>query len=66
MNLPPRQQSIIEEVRERGYLSIEEMAQMFAVTPQTIRRDINQLAEQGLLRRYHGGAAYDSSIENTA
>ncbi|WP_258309024.1 hypothetical protein, partial [Pseudomonas aeruginosa] len=23
MNLPPRQQSIIEEVRERGYLSIE-------------------------------------------
>ena len=42
------------------------MAQMFAVTPQTIRRDINQLAEQGLLRRYHGGAAYDSSIENTA
>ena len=31
MNLP-RQQSIIEEVRERGYLSIEEMAQMFAVT----------------------------------
>ncbi len=33
---------------------------MFAVTPQTIRRDINQLAEQGLLRRYHGGAAYDS------
>ncbi|WP_240503881.1 DeoR family transcriptional regulator [Pseudomonas aeruginosa] len=42
------------------------MAQMFAVTPQTIRRDINQLAEQGLLRRYHDGAAYDSSIENTA
>uniref|UniRef100_A0A1I7Y393 HTH deoR-type domain-containing protein n=1 Tax=Steinernema glaseri TaxID=37863 RepID=A0A1I7Y393_9BILA len=36
------------------------------VTPQTIRRDINQLAEVNLLRRYHGGAAYDSSIENTA
>lgn len=42
------------------------MAQLFVVTPQTIRRDINQLAEGGLLRRYHGGAAYDSSIENTA
>jgi DeoR family glycerol-3-phosphate regulon repressor len=66
MNLPPRQQSILERVRERGYLSIEELAQHFAVPPQTIRRDINQLAEQGLLRRYHGGAAYDSSIENTA
>lgn len=66
MNLPPRQQQILELVRERGYVSIEEMAQLFVVTPQTIRRDINQLAEANLLRRYHGGAAYDSSIENTA
>ena len=66
MNLPPRQQQILELVRERGYVSIEEMAQLFIVTPQTIRRDINQLAELNLLRRYHGGAAYDSSIENTA
>ena len=66
MNLPPRQQQILELVRERGYVSIEEMAQLFVVTPQTIRRDINQLAEVNLLRRYHGGAAYDSSVENTA
>ena len=66
MNLPPRQQQILELVRERGYVSIEEMAQLFVVTPQTIRRDINQLAEADLLRRYHGGAAYDSSVENTA
>ena len=65
MNLPPRQQQILELVRERGYVSIEEMAQLFVVTPQTIRRDINQLAEANLLRRYHGGAAYDSSVENT-
>ena len=66
MNLPPRQQQILELVRERGYVSIEEMATLFVVTPQTIRRDINQLAEANLLRRYHGGAAYDSSVENTA
>lgn len=45
MNLPPRQQQILELVRERGYVSIEEMAQLFVVTPQTIRRDINQLAK---------------------
>ncbi|KAF1054432.1 MAG: Glycerol-3-phosphate regulon repressor [Stenotrophomonas maltophilia] len=66
MNLPPRQQRILEVVRDHGYLSIEELARQFAVTPQTIRRDINQLAERGLLRRYHGGAAWDSSIQNTA
>ena len=66
MSLAPRQQSILELVRERGYVSIEELAQQFSVTPQTIRRDINQLGEAGLLRRYHGGAAHDSSVQNTA
>ncbi|WP_345891423.1 DeoR family transcriptional regulator, partial [Pseudomonas protegens] len=40
MNLPPRQQQILDLVRERGYVSIEELAQLFVVTPQTIRRDI--------------------------
>src|SRR3546814_8699760 len=54
------------DVCSSNLVSIEEMAQLFVVTPQTIRRDINQLAEVNLLRRYHGGAAYDSSVENTA
>ncbi len=66
MSLAPRQQNILDLVRERGYVSIDELARHFAVTPQTIRRDINQLGEAGLLRRYHGGAAYDSSVQNTA
>ncbi|WP_236233862.1 DeoR/GlpR family DNA-binding transcription regulator [Pseudomonas tohonis] len=67
MTLAPRQQEILDLARDRGYVSIDELAQAFAVTPQTIRRDINQLAEQGLLRRTHGGAASEaSSIQNTA
>lgn len=67
MTLAPRQHDILERTRERGYVSIDELTQAFGVTPQTIRRDINQLAEQGLLRRTHGGAACDtSSIQNTA
>ncbi|WP_417661343.1 DeoR/GlpR family DNA-binding transcription regulator [Pseudomonas sp.] len=67
MTLAPRQQDILNLARERGYVSIDELAQAFTVTPQTIRRDINQLAEQGLLRRTHGGAACEnSSTQNTA
>lgn len=67
MDLAPRQQRILDLARERGYVSIDELVQAFAVTPQTIRRDINQLAELGLLRRTHGGAASEaSSIHNTA
>lgn len=67
MSLAPRQQNILDLARERGYVSIDELAQAFAVTPQTIRRDINLLAEMGLLRRTHGGAANEaSSTQNTA
>ncbi|TWC28700.1 DeoR family transcriptional regulator [Pseudomonas sp. SJZ079] len=67
MTLAPRQHDILELARERGYVSIDELVQAFGVTPQTIRRDINQLAEQGLLRRTHGGAASEaSSTQNTA
>ncbi|TWC28036.1 DeoR family transcriptional regulator [Pseudomonas sp. SJZ079] len=66
MPLSPRHKDIIELVREQGYVSIEELAQALSVTPQTIRRDLTYLAECKLLRRYHGGAAHDSSIENTA
>lgn len=52
-----RQEKIVELVHKYGYVSIDELATAFNVTPQTIRRDINQLAEDNRLRRYHGGAA---------
>ena len=61
-----RHERIIALVRENGFMPIEELARQLDVTPQTVRRDINLLCEERLLRRYHGGAAYDSSIENTA
>ena len=38
----------------------------FAVTPQTVRRDINALVRAGVLQRHHGGAALASSVENIA
>lgn len=59
-----RQSKIVDLVRGQGFVSIETLAQNFMVTPQTIRRDINDLSEKGLLRRYHGGAGLPSSVEN--
>jgi len=67
MQREERHARIVKLVQQRGFMSIDALAQHFNVTPQTIRRDINQLAEQGLLRRTHGGAASEaSSIQNTA
>ena len=51
-------------VREQGFVTIENFAQHFGVTPQTIRRDINTLNREGLLNRYHGGAGLPPSTEN--
>lgn len=64
--LNQRQERIIVLVRERGFVAIEALADHFDVTPQTIRRDINQLCDLGLMRRYHGGAGLPSSVENLA
>jgi hypothetical protein len=36
----------------------------FQVTPQTIRKDLNDLCDQRLLSRIHGGALFPSGIEN--
>src|SRR5690606_3097693 len=36
----------------------------FGVTPQTIRKDLNELCDRRLLSRIHGGALFPSGIEN--
>lgn len=59
-----RQALILEIVREKGTASIEYLAEHFAVTQQTIRRIVNQLCEQGLLRRIHGGVGLPVSNQN--
>lgn len=61
-----RQERILDLARHHGFVAIEDLARRFSVTSQTIRRDINQLCEQALLRRYHGGAGLPSSVENLA
>jgi DeoR family glycerol-3-phosphate regulon repressor len=59
-----RQSKIVDLVRGQGFVSIDALAQTFMVTPQTIRRDINELSKKGLLHRHHGGAGLPSSVEN--
>ena len=61
-----RRGQIIDLVRRQGFMTIEALAQQFGVTPQTVRRDINELADEGLVQRFHGGAGLPSSTENIA
>ena len=53
---PERQTRIMQEARLRGRVEVAEMARLLAITPETVRKDLNVLQRQGLLRRVHGGA----------
>ncbi len=61
-----RREHILALVRRHGFVSIEALAQQLGVTPQTIRRDINELCRSAQLQRFHGGAGLPSSVENLA
>lgn len=65
MSTETRHARILETLRRRGYTAIDELATALAVTPQTIRRDLQDLANQGVVRRHHGGASLPSSIANS-
>ncbi|AGN86100.1 MULTISPECIES: DeoR/GlpR family transcriptional regulator [Enterobacteriaceae] len=66
MKQTQRHDAIIELVKQQGYVSTEELVEQFSVSPQTIRRDLNDLADQNKILRHHGGAALPSSSENTS
>ena len=51
-----RQSAIVAWARELGRVSVADLATRFGVTAETIRRDLDALARDGLLSRVHGGA----------
>lgn len=51
-----RHRAIVALLRERERVSVTGLAQRFGVTTETIRRDLEQLDERGLVQRVHGGA----------
>ncbi|WP_439496257.1 DeoR/GlpR family DNA-binding transcription regulator [Bosea sp. (in: a-proteobacteria)] len=62
--LNKRHSEILDILSRRGYAAIEEMVAAFNVTPQTLRRDLQELSDRGLLRRHHGGASANLSTAN--
>ncbi len=57
-----RQQAMAQLIGQHGRLSVAELAETFAVTTETVRRDLSTLERIGLVRRMHGGAVPASSL----
>lgn len=50
-----RRAQILDEVARRGMARVTDLAESLGVSPVTIRRDLNELVDDGALRRVHGG-----------
>lgn len=51
-----RYQAILTALQESGAIAVEELSDRLKVSVVTIRRDLDELEQQGLLNRTHGGA----------
>jgi len=63
--LSKRQQALLSHIRTNGKGLVDSLSQLFEVTPQTIRRDLNLLCDMRLLMRIHGGAVSPSGTSES-
>ena len=63
MNFQERKKKILAALDNAESLSVFELAEILEASPATIRRDLGDIAEEGLLMRTHGGAM---KMENPA
>ena len=58
MKTGPRRQQILNLLEETGSLDVGDLADRFAVSVVTIRKDLDDLEREGLLQRTFGGAIF--------
>lgn len=66
MLVADRHQKIVEVVNERKSIRVTELSQLFSVTEETIRRDLEKLEKEEKLVRSHGGAVSVRPAEESA
>lgn len=61
-----RRERLMEELRAHGAITVRDIAARLGVSELTIRRDVNILADEGLVSRVHGGATLPSRLDKSA
>lgn len=57
-----RRRKIAELVEQRGSIGVRDLCERFGMSEATIRRDLRELGEQGVVTRTHGGVMINSRI----
>lgn len=67
MILSVRQRKILDYLQQyQGVLSSRLLSETFSVSVQTIRKDMNELSNKGMVRRVHGGISLPNANENSS
>lgn len=66
MRVSERRRLILEAVQQNGIISMRDAAALVGTSEVTARRDLRHLAEEGLIRRTHGGAAAPNMMSREA
>jgi DNA-binding LacI/PurR family transcriptional regulator len=61
-----RRAQLLDALQREGTVRVGELTELLGVTTATVRRDIAQLAREGLVRKVHGGAALVSADDPVA
>jgi DeoR family glycerol-3-phosphate regulon repressor len=61
-----RQSEILNIARAQGRVMVDDLVRRFEVSAQTIRKDLNDLCDERVMTRIHGGAIVASGVENLA
>jgi Transcriptional regulators of sugar metabolism len=58
-----RKKEILSAISDKGNVKVSELSKAYNVSEVTIRKDLQELEEEGLVKRVHGGAVLDHSIK---
>ena len=63
-----RKKEIIEYLSDTDYRTLKDIAEKFGISMNTARRDINELADENLVKKFYGGVSLakkkDSSFQS--
>ncbi len=57
-----RRDDILLSMRQNGSVIVSDLSKRYGVTEETIRRDLEKLEEQGLVRKTYGGAVMNQNV----
>lgn len=59
-----RQETIIELLKRNKSVKVSQLTKRFQVSLETIRRDLEFLEKEGLIKRVHGGAVLEETTSH--